>query len=158
MDRYQGDQQICQRLKVLLARAGILVTPVTLPWAEYFPKLLNHEYSLMMMGWSTVTGETSFAMKSLLATSAPEQGRGAWNAGRYSNPQFDALLERANAIADPAGREPLLQDAMELAMTEMGVIPLHFQVNTWAADESLRYAGTVDENTLAMLVFPVSTP
>ena len=68
------------------------------------------------------------------------------------------MIEEANAAADAPSRERILQEALELAMSEKGVIPLHFQVNTWAADETLRYAGTVDENTLAMFVFPAPAP
>jgi peptide/nickel transport system substrate-binding protein len=158
MDRYQGDQQICQRLKLLLARAGIQVTPVAMPWVEFMPSLLNHDFSFMLMGWATITGETSFALNALLATNAPGQGRGGWNAGRYSNPRLDALIEASDASTEVYLRERRLHEAMALVAADQGIIPLHFQVNTWAVNETLRYAGTVDENTLATYVFPANSP
>jgi len=37
----------------------------------------------------------------------------------------------------------------EIVINETGIIPLHFQVNTWAAREGISYVPRVDETTLA---------
>ena len=46
---------------------------------------------------------------------------------------MDALLEQALATVDNAKREKLLQQATELVINDTGLVPLHYQVNTWAA-------------------------
>ena len=45
----------------------------------------------------------------------------------------------------------LLQKATEVGIGEdQGIIPLHYQVNTWATRLGLRYDARTDERTLAM--------
>ena len=52
-------------------------------------------------------------------------------------------------IFDDVKREALLQRATELAINDLGVIPLHFQVNLWATRDGITYLPRTDENTLA---------
>ena len=44
-------------------------------------------------------------------------------------------------------REALLARATEIAMREAGIIPTHFQVNTWGTRKGLRYIPRTDEYT-----------
>lgn len=46
------------------------------------------------------------------------------NRGRYSNKAFDALLAKARATEDEAGRNALYKQAEKLAMDDMALIPL----------------------------------
>jgi oligopeptide transport system substrate-binding protein len=46
------------------------------------------------------------------------------NRSRYSNPEFDALLTEASATTDRAARIELLQQAEQVAMEDMALIPL----------------------------------
>ena len=88
-------------------------------------------------------------MRSLIATNNPAKGLGTWNWGRYTNPAMDALLEQGLATVDNAKRDKLLQQATELVINDTGLIPLHFQVNTWAARKGLVYTPRTDERTYA---------
>jgi peptide/nickel transport system substrate-binding protein len=74
---------------------------------------------------------------------------GATNRGRYSNPAMDAVLEQALATVDDAKREKLLQQATELAVNDLGVIPLYHQHNLWATRKGIIYNARTDERTLA---------
>jgi len=47
----------------------------------------------------------------------------------------------------------LLAKATELAINDLGIIPLHYQVNTWAAKKGIRYKARTDETTLYSGVF-----
>ena len=53
---------------------------------------------------------------------------------------------------DDAKREKLLQKATELAIGDLGIIPLHYQVNVWATRKGLAYTPRTDEYTLATSV------
>ena len=75
---------------------------------------------------------------------------GASNRGRYSNPEVDKLVAQALATVDDAKREKILQQATELAIGDLGIIPLHYQVNTWATRKGLAYIPRTDEYTIAM--------
>ena len=68
-----------------------------------------------------------------------DAGMGGSNRGRYSNPQMDALLAQALATVDDEKRDKVLQEASEIAIGDMGLIPLHYQINVWAMRKGLTY-------------------
>jgi peptide/nickel transport system substrate-binding protein len=45
-----------------------------------------------------------------------------------------------------------LAEASRLAMDDYGVLPLHFEMTSWAMRRDLVYTPRVDQNTQAMLV------
>lgn len=104
----------------------------------------------MLVGWGSGTGEASSPLKSLLVTNDKDRGFGASNRGRYSNPEVDAMVIEALATVDDARRQELLAGATEIAMADVGLIPLHFQVNTWGTRPGIRYDARTDEYTMAM--------
>ena len=148
-DRYINDEQIAQAIAQMLTRVGIATRVETMPSAVFFTRASKLEFSLLLAGWAADTLEPSSPLKSLLATFSKEKGMGASNRGRYSNPKVDALLEQALATVDDARREKLLQQATELAIGDLGIIPLHHQVNLWAARKGIVYTPRIDERTYA---------
>jgi peptide/nickel transport system substrate-binding protein len=104
---------------------------------------------MTMLGWGASTGESSSALRPLLATYVPEKGLGGFNWGRYSNPKMDAVLADAMSTIDDPKREALLQEAAILSMKDVGLVPLHHQINTWATKKGVVYTPRTDEYTLA---------
>ncbi len=157
-DRYINDAKICQAIGQMLARIGIDTKVETMPKAVYFRKASRGgpggtpAFSFILVGWGSGTGEASSPLKSLLHTYDKARGFGASNRGRYSNPEVDELIEQALATVDDAKRKKLLQKATEIAIEDLGIIPLHYQVNTWATRKGLAYAPRTDEATIAMSV------
>ncbi len=154
-DRYINDAQIAQAIAQMLSRVGIETEVDTMPRSTYFGRASALEFSLMLVGWGSGTGEASSPLKSLLVTNDKDRGFGASNRGRYSNPEVDAMVIEALATVDDARRQELLAGATELAMADVGLIPLHFQVNTWGTRPGIRYDARTDEYTMAMGVVPV---
>jgi peptide/nickel transport system substrate-binding protein len=64
----------------------------------------------------------------------------------------DKLIQQALATVDDGKREKILQQATEIAIGELGIIPLHYQVNTWATRKGLAYTPRTDEYTMVMSV------
>ncbi|MCC7045263.1 MAG: ABC transporter substrate-binding protein [Alphaproteobacteria bacterium] len=153
-NRYINDAKIVQAVAQMLARAGIDAKVDTMPSNVFFSRSSKLEFSLMLVGWGSGTGETSSPLKSLLATFDPSKGFGPSNRGRYSNPKMDAILEKALATVDDAAREKLLAEASEVAIGDLGIIPLHYQINSWAMKKGLTYVARTDEYTLAHEVKP----
>ena len=85
-----------------------------------------------MVGWGASTGEASSPLRSLLATYDTNKGFGAVNWGRYSNPKVDYLIEQALQQVDDENRQVMLQRATELAMSDLAIMPIHFQFTIWA--------------------------
>ncbi|MEO8535979.1 MAG: ABC transporter substrate-binding protein [Betaproteobacteria bacterium] len=148
-DRYVNDSKIAQAVAQMWTRIGVPTKVTAMPSATYFPQATELKFSTMLLGWSTGTGEASSSLKALLMTFNKEKGFGGTNRGRYSNAKVDALTEEALQTVDDVKRSAYLQRATELVINETGVIPLHFQVNTWAARDGITYVPRVDETTLA---------
>jgi peptide/nickel transport system substrate-binding protein len=148
-NRYVNDEQVAQAIAQMLSRVGIVTRVDAMPSAVFFSRGNKLEFSFMLVGWGSDTAEASSPLKALLATFSKEKGMGASNRGRYSNAKMDALLEQALATVDDGRRERLLQQATQLAMSDLGIIPLYHQENLWAARKGIVYAPRADERTFA---------
>ena len=157
-DRYINDSKIALAIGQMLTRLGIDAKVETMPKSVYFRRASRGgpdktpEFSFILVGWGAGTGEASSPLKSLLHTYDKARGFGASNRGRYSNPELDTLVEDALATVDDAQREKMLQKATEIAINDLGIIPLHYQVNTWATRKGLAYVPRTDESTVIMNV------
>ena len=157
-DRYINDAKICQAIGQMLARIGIKAEVETMSKSVFFSKASrggpnkSPAFSFILVGWGSGTGEASSPLKSLLHTYDKARGFGASNRGRYSNAEMDKLVQQALATVDDAKREKLLQQATQIAIQDLGIIPLHYQVNVWATRKGLAYKPRTDEYTLATSV------
>ncbi|MGH8724078.1 MAG: ABC transporter substrate-binding protein [Burkholderiales bacterium] len=154
-DRYPNDARIAEAVGQMLSRIGIDTQVVTMTQGVFFREASTGspdkgpKFSFILVGWGSGTGEASSPLKSLLATFDREKGMGASNRGRYSNPQVDKLINDALATVDDRKRADLLARATEVAIDDVGIIPLHYQVNTWAMRRGFSYKPRTDEYTLA---------
>jgi len=148
-NRYVNDEQIAQAIAQMLARVGIQTRVDAMPASVYFSRGSKLEFSFMLVGWGADTMEASSPLKALLATFNKDKGMGAANRGRYSNPKLDAALEQALATVNDFNRERLLQQATEIGVGDLGIIPLYHQHNLWAARRGIVYEARADERTFA---------
>ena len=154
-DRYINDAKIAEAVAQMLTRVGIQTDVVTMPRSVYFKRASRGgpdgtpEFSFILVGWGSGTGEASSPLKSLIHTYDKSRGFGASNRGRYSNAKVDTLIEDALATVDDAKRQALLAEATEIAIGDGAIIPLHYQVNTWAARKGIKYRARTDEATVA---------
>jgi peptide/nickel transport system substrate-binding protein len=151
-DRYVNDAQIAQAVAQMLARVGLKVSVDAMTSSQFFAKRTRREFGFWLAGWISDTGEMSAQIKPLAATPNRDKGWGTTNPGGYSNPEVDMLLERALGTINDENRAALLAQASRIAMADYGVLPLHFDVTTWAMRKELAYTPRVDQNTQAMLV------
>lgn len=157
-DRYINDAQIAEAIGQMLSRIGIKTKVETMPRSVYFKRASRGgegdlpEFSFILVGWGAGSGEASSPLKSLIHTNDKDAGFGASNRGRYSNPAVDAVIDEALATVDDDKRQALLAKATEMAIEDLGIIPLHYQVNTWAVRKGLKYVPRTDEHTRAAFV------
>jgi len=152
--RYVNDEKIVQAVAQMLTRAGIVAKVETAPMAPYSSRASKQEFSFHMVGWGASTGEASSPLRSLLATYDTKKGLGAVNWGRYSNPKVDYLIEQSLQQVDDENRRIMLQRATELAMSDLGIMPVHFQFTIWATKKNVQYIPRTDEYTLAFQFKP----
>jgi peptide/nickel transport system substrate-binding protein len=153
--RYINDEKIAQTVAQMLTRIGIDTKVETMPPSVFFTRGTKLEFSLMLVGWGSETGEASSPLRALVATYDKDKGMGVSNRGRYSNADVDRLLGEALATIDDTKRASLLAQATEVAMKEVGIVPLHYEISTWATRAGLQYAGRADQYTLATELRPI---
>ena len=152
-DRYPNDAQVNQAVAQMWTRLGLKATVSAMPKAIYFPRATKLEFSVLLSGNSTDTGEPLSQLQYLLGTYDAAKGIGAGNNGRYSNPKLDAILAKAAVTLDDSKRNELLAQAYDFGIgEEVAVIPMLFPVASWAMRKGITYGGFPQEATVASLV------
>ncbi len=126
-----------------------------MPSAVFFSRGTKLEFSLMLAGWGAETGETSSPLRSLLATFDAAAGMGTANRGRFSDAGVDALLSTALTTIDDTKRGFMLAAAAEKAIGELqGLVPVQYEVSSWAMRKGITYRARADQYTFAFEVAP----
>jgi peptide/nickel transport system substrate-binding protein len=157
-NRYINDDKIAQAIAQFYSHAGIDAKVETMPSSVYFTRATKGEFGYMLLGWGTESNEQGSSLRSLLATSDPAKGMGVTNRAHYSNPILDKQITDALMTMDDRKRESMIQQAAETAMNDTALIPIHFEVSTWATAKGFRYSPRTDQYTLARDLRPVARP
>jgi ABC-type transport system substrate-binding protein len=125
--RYLQDIQIAEAIQNQLAEVGINATIETLEWAAYL-ELTNrppeeNDVLFAMLGWGTVTGDADYGLYALFHTD--QWVPAGSNRAFYSNEEVDRLLEEARTNTDPAEREALYAEAMQIIWDDAAWLFLH---------------------------------
>ena len=153
-DRYINDARIAQAIGQMWTRIGIRTQVEAQTWTTFVGRAARQELSTWLIGWGSSGNEASNPLRNLVGTVNRERGIGASNRGHYSNPVMDALVDRAMAELDDNRRATLLREATVMAMEDVGIIPLHNQMNIWAMRRGLAHEARVDEYTRAQDLRP----
>jgi len=123
---------------------GIDVEPVNLDWeALMTARQRTHDFAIARAGWSADFPDSMNYFGELLKTD------GKQNDGLYSNPNVDALLDKANRMPLGSARDRVLMQAEELAIDQdQALLPLFHQANQDLID--LDKWGGWYENTLGV--------
>ena len=148
--RFVNDAKIAVAVGQMLSRVGIATQVETLPVPVFKSRAAKYEFSFYLDGWWADTGEVSSPLRALLGTVRSETGWGAINRGRYSNPQLDALIGWALGTIDDGERGLLLAQASEMAVADLGLVPLYYEIAVWATRSELTYRARADGLTLAI--------
>jgi len=151
-DRYVNDAQVAQAVAQMLSRIGLKTSVDAMTSSQFFARRTKRDFGFWLSGWLSDTGEMSGQIKPLAATPDKDKGWGTTNPGGYSNSKVDALLDQALGTIDDTKRAALLAEASRVAMADYGVLPLHFEMTTWAMRKDLAYTPRVDQYTQATLV------
>lgn len=120
---------VCQAAAAMLDRVGIKASLVTSPSSVFFPKLSQGTGTLVEFGW-TATPDAWNIFQSLVRSN-DGLSAGAFNAGRYSNPKLDALIDGLRIEPNLAKRRAMVQDALRIVQAELPLIPLYRRQHNW---------------------------
>jgi peptide/nickel transport system substrate-binding protein len=148
-DRYVNDEQVVQAIAQFWTRVGVQSSVEVKPRGVWLSEAARLMYSVNLAGFSP-NPEVLGMLETQVHSWDTTLGLGTANRGRFSSPAIDAIIQRARATMDNAERERLTQAATRQALREeTALIPLYFQVNTWAMRRGVAYEARTDEMTLA---------
>ena len=148
-DRYVNDEQVVQAIAQMWTRLGLQASVEVKPRGVWLSEAAQLRYSVNLAGFSP-NPEVLGMLETQVHSWDTALGLGTANRGRFSNPGIDAIIQRARTTMDNAERERLTQEATRRALRdETALIPLYFQVNTWAMRRGVAYEARTDEMTLA---------
>jgi peptide/nickel transport system substrate-binding protein len=145
-DRYVMDEQICTAVSAMLGRIGVKVNLDAQTKSKFFAKILAPKYNtdFYLLGWTPSTYDAENVLYALLGTRNGE--RGEINAGGYSNPKLDALIEKIGTESNETARDKMIDDAARIIQHDVPVIPLHQQVIVWAVRKGYTVAQLADNS------------
>ena len=120
---------VCQAAASMLEKVGIKASLVTSPSSMFFPKLSQGTGTLVEFGWSP-TPDAWNIFQSLVHTN-DALAAGAFNAGRYSNPKLDALIDGLRSEPNLTTRRAMVQDALRIVQAELPLVPLYRRKHNW---------------------------
>ena len=154
-NRYINDEQVAQAVAQFLTRGGI---PTKVECDALGGVLLARlEARVLVPARGLGRGDRRDQLAAALAARdlRPAAGMGTANRGRFSDAGVDALLGTALTTIDDTKRGIMLAAAAEKAVGElMGLVPLHYEVSTWAMRKDLAYKARADQYTFAFEVTP----
>ncbi|HLA78240.1 MAG TPA: ABC transporter substrate-binding protein [Vicinamibacteria bacterium] len=160
--KYQALASVVPRLVADLAAVGIHVTPRPAEWKLFRDRVHDrHHTALYLAGWLNTTGDATVDYDYLVRTRAAS-GAGLLNAGGYSSPQVDALLDQAMVPGTPRDRRTPLLAVAERLREDLPLIPLYRQRDLYAFSSRLLFEPRPDRRIrvefLRWRQGPVETP
>ncbi len=129
-------EAVCQAATAMLTQVGIRTTLRSSPTNQFFPKLSQGTASFIEYGW-TPTPDAWASLNALFRT-FDKGGLGTFNAGRYSNPNLDALIDSMRNEPDLTRRRAMVAVALRIVGDELPYVPLYRRTVTWAMQKRVQ--------------------
>jgi peptide/nickel transport system substrate-binding protein len=123
-------EAVCQAVAAMLTQVGIRTTLRSSPTNQFFPKLSQGTASFVEYGWTA--SPDAWASLNGLFRSFDKSGLGTFNAGRYSNPKLDALIDQIRTEPDLTRRRAMVTTVLRFVGDELPYIPLYRRTLNWA--------------------------
>jgi peptide/nickel transport system substrate-binding protein len=114
---------IAERIAADLRDKGCTLRVEAATFPVLVERLTRGEYDLVQIYWGPMYADAAHYLGPFLTTQFPPQGN---NFNRYSSDVFDARVAAAKATTDPAERRRLFQQAEEVLLQDMPLLPLYY--------------------------------
>jgi peptide/nickel transport system substrate-binding protein len=129
-------ENVCQAMAAMLTQVGIRTQLRSSPSSSFFPKLTQGTASFIEYGW-TATPDAWNSLNGLFRTH-DKSGLGSFNAGRYSNPKVDALIDALRTEPDLTRRRAMVSTVLRLVADDLPYIPLYRRTLSWAMTKKVQ--------------------
>lgn len=110
-----------QLLQADLAKIGVQAEIRVIEWGELIRRAKAGEHDLLFMGWSGDNGDPDNFLTPQFACASVQSGL---NFARYCDKTLDDLIDQGKAVADPATRSALYQQAQRIIHDQALWLPL----------------------------------
>ena len=129
---------VCQAAAAMLSQVGIRTTLRSSPTNQFFPKLSQGTASFIEFGWTP--NPDAWSSLNALFRSYDKGGFGTFNAGRYSNPKLDALIDAMRVEPDLTRRRAMVAVVLRMLAEDMPYVPLYRRTLNWAMAKKVTLA------------------
>jgi len=122
----EGHKRIAEYVQQKWAEVlGIHVEIENQEWATFIDNRQNQNYDIARSGWQgDYVDPNTFLTDMLYSTSGN-------NDGKYNNPEFDAMMDKASLLPDGKERNDLMQKAEKMAIgNDMALMPFYYYTRT----------------------------
>src|SRR5437764_14633220 len=141
-DRYVNDEQICQAVTAMLARAGMKINLNAQPKSKYFAKVLQaggYDTSFYLLGWTPGSFDSWNVLANMYRCRDEKGVGGNNNLGGYCNPKVEELTKKILVEPDKAKRDKMIAEAYKIGQEQdWGYVPLHQQALAWGVSKKLK--------------------
>lgn len=152
-DRYINDGAVSQAVAQMWTQVGVRTEVDAKTFSAFIADRNGFNFSAFLAGWGAGTGEMSSPLGALVATRDPDRSLGGTNFARHSNPEIDDRLVEALRTVDDTERARLLREGSAIAMDTFAIVPIHYELTTWALAAGLEYEARADQYTIGAHVF-----
>ena len=124
-------ENACMAATAMLTQVGIRATLHSSPTNQFFPKLSQPSTSFIEFGFTPQPDAWS-TLNALFHSKGAGMGTGTFNAGRYSNPKLDTLIDNIRTEPDLTRRRAQIGVALRLIGDDLPFVPLYRRTLTWA--------------------------
>ena len=128
-------EAVCQAAAAMLTQVGIRVQVRSSPTNTFFPRLSTANATFVEFGW-TAAPDPWTTLNGLFRTFDPS-GLGTFNAGRYSNPKLDVLIDGVRTEPDLIKRRARVGVALRMLHDDVAYIPLYRRHLNWAMKKNV---------------------
>jgi peptide/nickel transport system substrate-binding protein len=130
-NRYVMDKEIGVAVVQQLSKIGVKANLVDRPRTVHFQELRANKLDFFMIGWEEATFDSARLIGTFLRTGAE------WG-GRYSNLDFDKMLDEADQISDLGLRHEKLAELNKFIADECLIIPLHYEPIVYGLSKDIK--------------------
>jgi peptide/nickel transport system substrate-binding protein len=135
-NRYVNDEEICQALVGMWARAGVKVKLAAEPMSTFIAKVQSFDPSVYMLGWGVATFDALYMLQALARTRTTGAD-GSFNFSRVSDAKLDQLIDAMKTETDQKKRDALIREALVIVRDQHYFVPLHYQLRPWAMKKNV---------------------
>ena len=146
-NRYVNDAQIAQALASMLAKININLNLNLMPKSNFFGyiRVPSEQSSFIMSGWDVPSGDAGSMYGVMFYSRDKKEGYGQVNRGSYSNPEVDALIDKADSTPRVEERDKHLQAVTEILLRDIPMIPVHYEQDIYGARDGIEFTPRTDK-------------